>query len=469
MKKRCFIYQMIIGLITFSLMSITQAGLPVLTFTPITSTSQSVVETGNVTIQYQVTNQSQHPHTFALLSVPGVNQTTTPGNCANPFILFHQHSCTLTLTISGNTLTSQGITAVTRGPTACQSDLNGIPNPNLCYGPLPKDELNIQVISLFPNGSSCTDNSQCKTNSCIPATQTCGFCISNSDCGLGNFCSSNGLCLSSNGNQCLTSANCITGSVCNAGLCVAPNGASCFANAACQSGACSTTSHTCQGKSLGATCTSNKDCQSNFCNSGVCSTPNNGVHCTSNAECLTNYCTPSNTCGAPNTGQACTTGATCQSGVCIAGSCTAPAISCSTGSACPTGQVCSSGHCVNACVPRTCGTLTACGPISDGCGGLITCNSCPSGQTCGGGGVPYQCSATGGACTSNAQCVARNPATPICNIVTNQCVSAVCTPLTCAQQGFNCGAAGNGCGGTITCGTCSGGQICGLGGLSRCG
>jgi hypothetical protein len=35
-----------------------------------------------------------------------------------------------------------------------------------------------------------------------------------------------------------------------------------------------------------------------------------------------------------------------------------------------------------------------------------------------------------------------------------------CTPATCAGLGFNCGSISNGCGGTLNCGTCAGGQTC---------
>jgi hypothetical protein len=40
-----------------------------------------------------------------------------------------------------------------------------------------------------------------------------------------------------------------------------------------------------------------------------------------------------------------------------------------------------------------------------------------------------------------------------------------CTPKTCAQLAIQCGPAGDGCGGVVQCGTCPGGQTCGGGGL----
>ncbi|HEY3351802.1 MAG TPA: hypothetical protein VGQ83_01015 [Polyangia bacterium] len=100
-----------------------------------------------------------------------------------------------------------------------------------------------------------------------------------------------------------------------------------------------------------------------------------------------------------------------------------------------------------ACTPLTCAQLgVACGPAGDGCGGLIAggCGGCGAPDTCGGGGVPGHCG---------------RPAT-------------ACTPKTCAQLGFDCGPAGDGCGGLVAggCGTCGGTNICGGGGVpGRCG
>jgi hypothetical protein len=45
----------------------------------------------------------------------------------------------------------------------------------------------------------------------------------------------------------------------------------------------------------------------------------------------------------------------------------------------------------------------------------------------------------------------------------------VCTPTTCGAQGIECGPAGNGCGGELSCGTCPAGQICGGAGPGKCG
>ena len=94
------------------------------------------------------------------------------------------------------------------------------------------------------------------------------------------------------------------------------------------------------------------------------------------------------------------------------------------------------------CQPRSCAALGVnCGPVPDGCGGVMDCGSCTSPEVCGGGGRPSVCG--------------KNP----------------CTPKTCLEQGANCGPVADGCGGMIaSCGTCTVPDSCGGGGMpSRCG
>ncbi|MFO0646963.1 MAG: hypothetical protein U0326_12050 [Polyangiales bacterium] len=115
---------------------------------------------------------------------------------------------------------------------------------------------------------------------------------------------------------------------------------------------------------------------------------------------------------------------------------------------CPAGQTCGGGGRASVCgaggattcVPRTCAGLGAnCGPVSDGCGGLLMCGTCPAGQTCGGGGVAAVCGAP------------------------------TCRPRTCAAAGANCGPVADGCGRLLDCGTCAPGQTCGAVMPSVCG
>jgi hypothetical protein len=52
----------------------------------------------------------------------------------------------------------------------------------------------------------------------------------------------------------------------------------------------------------------------------------------------------------------------------------------------------------------------------------------------------------------------------------NKCGTGVCMPKTCASLNFNCGTAGDGCGNTLDCGTCTTPQTCGgAGSPNRCG
>lgn len=44
-----------------------------------------------------------------------------------------------------------------------------------------------------------------------------------------------------------------------------------------------------------------------------------------------------------------------------------------------------------------------------------------------------------------------------------------CTPLTCGDYGYDCGPAGDGCGGILDCGVCAGAAVCGGAGPGKCG
>jgi hypothetical protein len=103
------------------------------------------------------------------------------------------------------------------------------------------------------------------------------------------------------------------------------------------------------------------------------------------------------------------------------------------------------------CAATTCTALGyGCGPASDGCGVQLQCGTCPAGQTCGGGGTPFQCGSS-------------VPVLPDGGPI-------ACVPKTCQTLGFNCGAAGDGCGNLIaSCGTCTAPAFCGGGGFDTCG
>ena len=117
---------------------------------------------------------------------------------------------------------------------------------------------------------------------------------------------------------------------------------------------------------------------------------------------------------------------------------------------CPEGESCGGDNVPGQCGTPPCAALTCadqgieCGLAGDGCGGTIDCGDCVvDGETCGGGGVPSQCGAQ---------------------------AASSCIPLSCQDQGIECGMAGDGCGGTISCGDCPAGELCGGGGVpSQCG
>ncbi len=123
------------------------------------------------------------------------------------------------------------------------------------------------------------------------------------------------------------------------------------------------------------------------------------------------------------------------------GTCAAPA-SCGGGG---TPSTCGG---TSACIPKTCAQLGAtCGPAGDGCGGALNCGTCAAPTFCGGGGTPSTC---GGGISADA--------------------GSTCVPKTCAQRGITCGPAGDGCGGSLSCGGCTAPQSCGGGGTpSVCG
>jgi len=91
------------------------------------------------------------------------------------------------------------------------------------------------------------------------------------------------------------------------------------------------------------------------------------------------------------------------------------------------------------CTPKTCTELGVnCGPVANGCGGLVECGTCTAPLSCGGGGKPNVCGTS-------------------------------CKGLTCADLKAECGKQGDGCGLIVDCGSCTAPATCGGGGPSKCG
>jgi hypothetical protein len=153
------------------------------------------------------------------------------------------------------------------------------------------------------------------------------------------------------------------------------------------------------------------------------------------------------------------------------------------------------------CTKTTCAAGgVSCGPLPDGCGGLLDCGTCTPPATCGGGGVPGKCGnltctpltcagkcgpqgdgcggtlscppCDGGSCIP-LTCAGRcGPQGDGCGgtLSCPACDGSVCSPTTCAAAGAECGVIGDGCGETLDCGTCIAPQTCGGGGtLYKCG
>jgi hypothetical protein len=155
---------------------------------------------------------------------------------------------------------------------------------------------------------------------------------------------------------------------------------------------------------------------------------------------------------------------TCVPTTCGAGACGAVADGCGGTLSCGTcggGQVCSTAH--QCCTPTTCAAAGAtCGTVSDGCGGTLSCGTCGAGQSC---STTHQCcspwTCTPGVCgTFSNGCgflvYCSCASGQACNASTGTC----CAPTTCAAAGATCGTIPDGCGGSLSCGTCAAGQTC---------
>ncbi|MFT4059247.1 MAG: hypothetical protein QM652_06845 [Legionella sp.] len=119
---------------------------PMFTFAALTPTTASIANNENAIVQYIVTNMSPKAHTLMMMPVSGITQITSPGNCPSPFILAARQSCTLTLQIYGNQISSH----LVGGPKVCQQGPNGKPSPYQCYQPSPANILNISVATAHP-------------------------------------------------------------------------------------------------------------------------------------------------------------------------------------------------------------------------------------------------------------------------------------------------------------------------------
>ena len=250
-------------------------------------------------------------------------------------------------------------------------------------------------------------------------------------------------------------------------------------------------------------------CGTDPCTKKTCSELNafcgmQGDGCGGLMDCGT--CTAPQTCGGGGVPNVCG-GAACTKKTCSAMGydCGPVADGCGglvqCGTCSKAGQICGGGGKPNVCgsnvgpcVKKTCTDWGAnCGPVSDGCGGIIQCGSCTSPECCGCGGAPSVCGGAPPTCVKKtctdygANC---GPVSDGCGALTascgtcpagqccgcggtpNVCAGAsACTPLTCSSfPPGTCGQQSDGCGGlTASCGSCPSGQFCGGGGPNKCG
>jgi hypothetical protein len=340
-------------------------------------------------------------------------------------------------------------------------------------------------------------------------TLACGTCASPAYCG-GNGANKCGLGGADGGSACVPKTCAQLGATCgtqgdgcggtvSCGACTAPaycGGAG--ANHCGQGGAdggSACVPKTCA--QLGATCGAQGDGCGGTLSCGTCTAP---AYCGGNGA---------NTCGlggsdggstcAPKTcaqlGAACGAQGDGCGGMLSCGTCTAPAY-CGGNGPNQCGQGGADGG--SACVPKTCAQLGAtCGSQGDGCGGTLSCGTCTAPAYCGGNGankcglggadggsscVPKTCVQLGATCGSQGDGCGGTLSCGTCTAPAycggngaNKCGlggtdgGSACVPKTCAQLGANCGSQGDGCGGTLTCGTCTAPSYCGGAGPNVCG
>ncbi|MBY0545522.1 MAG: DUF1566 domain-containing protein [Gammaproteobacteria bacterium] len=129
-----------VGAILLLLSSLVQAGSPVWTFTPVPNYPPTVsVSPGETaTIKYTMMNQSTKIHTLVMTPIAGITQSTSAGNCSNPFTLTYHQTCILTLQVDGSALPGN----IIGGPQVCQQG-----NSLQCYQPSAADSLHITKVS----------------------------------------------------------------------------------------------------------------------------------------------------------------------------------------------------------------------------------------------------------------------------------------------------------------------------------
>ena len=236
---------------------------------------------------------------------------------------------------------------------------------------------------------------------------------------------------------CCNDVCCAEGQVCHA-----ITGDCCTTSYDCGTVECGEIDDGCGGTTDCGGCAGNEQCNSGSCEcrwaecSGVCCPEGDvcdlGDSCCTPATCGTGECgSKSDGCGGSVDCGGCGTNETCVSGICEC-----DWAECG-GVCCPEGDVCDPGD--SCCTPAACGA-DECGIRADGCGGAVDCGGCGANESC----VSGICECDWAEC--NNTCCAEND---VCDASDN-----CCTLETCLAR--ECGITGNGCGGTMDCGSCTG-------------
>jgi hypothetical protein len=161
MKRKYLIPKIIISFFSLLMWTAGQAGTPLWTFIPLTPTTISVPSNTSATIKYQVTNQSNKPHTLAMIPIQGIAQINIGENvCSNPFVLPRKGSfCILSLQANGSQLPQ----VINDGPVICE---NG--STNQCYRPSAANILNIGKAPPITLPAGCVETENNNIQCTIP-------------------------------------------------------------------------------------------------------------------------------------------------------------------------------------------------------------------------------------------------------------------------------------------------------------
>lgn len=282
--------------------------------------------------------------------------------------------------------------------------------------------------------------------------QLAGTCSINSDCASPLVCA-----FSSCHNACRVTGDCPPSERCVASdrpfdVCQLPSEKLCTHNSECPLGQLCGVDGQCRDQ-----CQVDRDCVvGQLCVSGTCADPSDldggklpvKIDGGASVSPTGQPCDYTSECASP---------LVCRTGLCVY-ECLAD-VDCSGGASCVAHACVGAGTVVG---PGTDGGIPAGAP--PGYGKACAYNSqCTPPLACRGDRCGYECFADVD-CASGDRCVNHNCRTPG---TSSPGTDAGCIPATCLSSSKNCGVIADGCGGTVSCGTCPSGEGCGAGGIAN--